>query len=316
MGRLLDPDGKPAPKIRVYYNLGERVRAGGGRTETDADGYFRFNELPNPCTFTFYTLAPFAPIRDLPLPVGTDEEIVVVMEKEGVLRVRAIDEKTREPIPAFNVKLGFSPDRRRGDPRMSIPSQFFEPGTDVLGDVKFFRLGQLNQGTPFQVTVSANGYEKAVVRRVEARLETESEVLDVALARQEENSLRTVSGFLRDSDRRPVEGAKMHLIVGEVDPNIAGWHANWTLIKSEQIRRQAECVQFLTTTSNKDGSFKFERAKVASWMQIVHMDGGVANGRHTVVDPLKVTSIGPIPGAFTYEMLDRRTIIVEEDLNI
>ena len=83
----------------------------------------------------------------------------------------------------------------------------------------------------------------------------------------------------------------MHLIVSEEDPNASGWHANWSLIKSGQISRQAECHQFLTTTSNKDGSFKFERAKVAPWMQLVHIGGGIANGRHTVVEPMKANTL-------------------------
>ena len=209
------------------------------------------------------------------------------MELEGVIRIRARDEATQKPIPEFNVKIGFSPDARPTDPRINgLSSNLINPGTDILGNVKEFRLGQLPPGAPLQITVSAKGYAKSVLRRVEATVESESEAYEVELVPEDESMFQTVTGSLVDPVGKPVAGARLHLIVCEDGRDQATSRLrNWYMIESGQVRNDAGCLQFATTTSNQDGSFKFERVKNGNWMEIIYTGGHTANGRQVLVDP-------------------------------
>ncbi len=287
-GRLLKPNGDPVAAVWVFFNDGESGGGHlGGRVDTDQEGRFQIDGLPSPSTFTFYTPKPFAPISKRPLPVGGSEEVVVTMELEGVIRIRARDETTQKPIPEFNVKIGFTPDARPTDPRINgLSSQLINPGTDILGNVKEFRLGQLTPGAPLQITVSAKGYTKSVLRRVEATVESESEAIEVELIPEDESMLRTVTGLLVDPVGKPVAGASVRLIVCEdAREQVTSRLRNWYMIESGQVRNDAGCLQFLTTTTNQDGSFKFERVKNGKWMEIIHTGGHTANGRQVLDDP-------------------------------
>jgi hypothetical protein len=287
-GRLLKPDGDPAAAVWVFFNDGESGGGQlGGRVDTDQEGRFQIDGLPSPSTFTFYTPKPFAPISRRSLPVGGREEVVVTMEFEGVIRIRARDETTQKPIPEFNVKIGFSPDSRPTDPRINgLSSNLINPGTDILGNVKEFRLGQLPPGAPLQITVSANGYSKFVLRRVEATVESESEAMEVELIPEDESMFRTVTGLLVDSVGKPVAGASLRLLVCEDSREQVKWRLrNWNSIESGQVRNDADCLQFLMTTSKQDGSFKFERVKNGLWMEVIYTGGHTANGRQVLEDP-------------------------------
>lgn len=281
-GRLLKPDGAPAAGIRVYYNGGERGFSLGGRVVTDKEGRFSIDGLPNPCTFTFYTLAPHAPIRDLALPVGGEEEVVVQMEYEGVIRIRAIDKLTNKPIPEYNVQVTFTRDRRPNDPMMPLNTSLSNPGTEILGTVKEFRLGQLPQGMPLQVIVTAKGFAKEVLARVEAGIEMETPVMDVQLSREDDRMLYAVAGHLVDSQGKPVAGANMRLIIGKGQPSTRN---PWSRIESGDFERDLDCLQFLSTTTKKDGSFSFERVKPGDWIEIAHFGGHTSNGRYINAKP-------------------------------
>ncbi len=273
-GRLLKPDGQPASGVRVYYNHGERAFELGGRVDTDQEGCFFAEGLPNPCTFTFYTPAPYAPIRDRNLPVGTDEEVVVQMEMEGVIRVRAIDAATKKPIAAFNVKVGFPSNRNRG--AGSLSSSLMNPGTDVLGAKKEFRLGQLTLASCLNCTVSAKGYVRSIVENVEAVLEEGSVPLDVELTPEDNAMFLTVAGKLQDAAAKPVHAALVRLMV--LDPKFPqDISQNWRLIETERIATESCCLQFLKTATAADGSFRFDRVQADGLIVLTVSGRGIAN---------------------------------------
>jgi len=87
------------------------------------------------------------------------------------------------------------------------------PGILIGANLKIFRLGQLPPGMPVQITVTAKGYIKKALSRVEATLESESEVLDVELTPEDDSMFRTVSGMLIDSSGKPIAGANVRLLV-------------------------------------------------------------------------------------------------------
>jgi beta-lactamase regulating signal transducer with metallopeptidase domain len=273
-GRLLKPDGQPAANIRVYYDRGEQGFSLGGRVDTDREGRFFAEGLPNPCTFTFYTVPPFAPIRDRKLPVGGDVEVVVQMEMEAVIRLRAIDASTKKPIPEFNVKIGFPTNGNRVSG--SISSSLMNPGTEILGEAKEFRLGQLTPGNQLNCTVSAKGYVKSLVENVEAVVEDGSKPLDVELRREDPSMFWSVAGKLFDTKGDPVPAALVRVMV--LDPKFAnGISDNWTLIETEQIAMNASCLQFSKTTTSKDGAFRLDRVQKDGVIVLAFSGKDIAN---------------------------------------
>ncbi len=280
-GRLVKPNGEPAPRVWVFYNQGESGFGGlGGRVDTDAEGRFQIDGLPNPSTFTIYTPAPYAPIQGRSLPVGSKEEIEIKMEPEGVIRVRAIDKETGKAIPEFNVRIGFSQDRRPNEPRVTLNSELFDPGKNILGDTKVYRLGQLVPGFGLQLTVSAKGYQKKVLPRLEASIEADSDIVDVELNREDESMFCVVSGRLVDTNGKPVSGALLKLVIGKnKDEGPESVLRRWSMITSGQVERDPACIQLLTTTTKSDGSFRFDRVIDGNWKELIHTGGKVASGR-------------------------------------
>ena len=280
-GRLLKPDGQPAVGIRVYYDRGEQGFSLGGRVDTDREGRFIAEGLPNPCTFTFYTLPPFAPIRDRKLPVGGDDEVEVQMEMEAVIRLRAIDAMTKKPIPEFNVKIAFPSNGSRWSG--GISSHLMNPGTEILGETKEFRLGQLTPGNQLNCTVSAKGYVKSLVENVEAVVEHGSKPLDVELTPEDPSMFWNVAGKLFDSKGDPVRAALVRVMV--LDPKFAnGISDNWTLIETEQIAMNASCLQYSKTTTSKDGAFRLVRVQKDGVIVLAFSGKGIANKLFRVPD--------------------------------
>lgn len=286
LGRLIDPDGNPVPNIRVYYNKGEQPWTTGGVVTTKADGRFEIDGLPDYSTFTFYTQAPFAPIQDRVLPVGNEEEVLVGLEYEAVLRVVAIDDDTGKAIPEFNVKLNFPKDRKPGDVVRGITSSLVDPGTDILGEVKEFRLGHLEPGTPFQVTVSAQGYEKKVIGRVEAELEKESEPIQVRLQPEDKALIVKVGGILKDKEGNPVAGVQIQLVTSDNNPKESDWvNYRWDSVRLSQCKDDPQCKELLTTSTDKSGRFTFPMVQLAQFMELFCFGGDYANFRYVICDP-------------------------------
>ncbi len=285
-GRIVAPDGKPGAGLRVYYNRGEQPWTTGGRVDSDQQGRFRIDGLPEQSTFTIYTTSPYAPINNIVLPVGTDEEVIVELEYEAVIKVRAFDEKTGEPIPEYNVRVNFSPDRRPGDPVMGLRTDLSNPGTEIMGEVKEFRLGHLPVGFPLQVTVSAPGYEKAVLTRVEAAVESEFELIAVKLKKEDMRQYQVVAGKLLDPNGKPVSGQTVRLVSAKASPLAMQWDFyRFYLIQSGQIQQDGNCIDFLTTTTNEKGEFHFPRVKKTGWIELFHFGGKIANGRYPIEGP-------------------------------
>ena len=156
------------------------------RLRTDANGEFEFNELEDDTRLTVYTPQQFAPIEDLEVELdGQETEVTIKMQAAAELRVRAVDEETGEPIPAFNVKLGRckGPNVLAGDVESGgIEVSLSNPGTNVHGSTKEFVLAGQEPGIVYSLTVSAEGYETVEVPRI--RADVKPETTDVELKRK------------------------------------------------------------------------------------------------------------------------------------
>ena len=278
-GIVVKPDGSPAPNLRVYYNGGEYGgNELGGRVNTDAQGRFQLLGMPEQSTVTVYTPREFAPISRLPVPVDTDKVFRIQMKVAGAIRVRAIDADSGKPIPAFNVKIGFSEIRKPGDPRIAgISSTLTQQGVNIQGTKKSYELSGQTIGAPFKVIVSANGYVSSTIPRVEAQPANLAEIMDVALKPLNAEDYQVVSGRLLHADGSPIAGAAVRLLLGSEIPRptngrMSGWRFyHWGLLSGDDIENRDKCVQLLKTVSGSDGKFKFEGVmRDTPWMELFY----------------------------------------------
>lgn len=310
-GKLVDPQGNPVKDVRVYFNQGENGDETGGRVDTDEQGRFRIDGLPDPSVLTVYTPSQYAPIEDVPVDILDSGEYTITLRQEGVIMVRAVDAKTRQPLPEYNVKVNFTSDRKQGDPSMSLNTTLIDQGINVLGPDGHYRLGHLLPGLPLQVMVSAEGYDPVVLRQVEAIPADEAKPLVVAMAKIDPSSLLTVAGTLLNSAGQPVAGANVRLIVGKHKPDQENWpFYHWQSLSSGDVKRHEHCLQFLTTATDRDGRFSFKEVKATPWLELFHTGGGVAPSRYpdlrsTTKDLSRLSLQAPNPAMLTFEV-DRK----------
>ncbi len=204
----------------------------------------------------------------------------------GVLHLRAIDATSRRPIPEYKVLLGYTTKQQQQDPAVRPYSDLFVNGSVLDQGHSVFRIDRLPIGMPFQVTLTAKGYIKKRLPRIDAVLGLHSEPMDIELTKADPNPSRIVSGTLSDTSGRPVGAAKLSLIVGEDSPIKSRWlFYHWYTLESGEVRRARQCLQYMTTQSKPDGTFRFEGVEPGNWMEIIHSGGHTANGRHVLLDP-------------------------------
>src|SRR5207237_2217375 len=104
-----------------------------------------------------------------------------------------------------------------------LPGYLVDPGQAYQSPEGRFKLGDLVVGLPLQVTVSAKGYEKAVVERVVAARPDDARIEEFRIVPLDPASLQTYAGRLIDAKGQAVAGAQVRLIAAKPrDPNRRG----------------------------------------------------------------------------------------------
>jgi hypothetical protein len=289
-GRVVDEAGKAIPGVRVYFANGNRGGGFGlgGRTTSDADGRFEFDSLPKVCPFTFVADG-YSEIEAAELPLDGDEEVVVTMQSEGVIKGRVVDATTGKPVSPFNVQITFSPDRKPDEPghHLSGPRATAPDGERFADGEGTFILKELIRGMPLQVSVTANGYDRHVKRRVVAESEADADIVEFGLERVDRTSAFTIRGRILDSQQRPISGAELRLISAtetRTSPHplqfsFVEYPFGWQMIQSGNAEKAAGVKQFLSITSRQNGEFAFEQVRPAAAMQIVYWGEGISQDR-------------------------------------
>ena len=215
------------------------------------------------------------------------------MSVAGVLRIRAIDAADNQPIEEFNVKIGFCETRRPDDPSpRGISSSLINPGVNIQGTKKEYRLDGQAVGTPYKVIVAAKGYETQMLPRVEAQRADTAPRVDVPLKRIRPEDYQTVAGRLLHADGTPIAGAQVRLLLGSevpqrIDPFTQqqrrdGWRFyHWDLLSRDDIENRDKCVQLLKTASDSDGNFRFDGVKKGTpWMELFYFGKGLMSQRY------------------------------------
>jgi hypothetical protein len=194
---------------------------------------------------------------------------------------RVLDARTGKPIRAFKVQVTFSPRSQPGDPSSGIRSDLIQPGQVYQSDEGRFKLGDLLVGMPFQVMVSADGYERRALERVVVARPDEATAEEFRLDPLDPASLRTYRGRLRDAEGKPVVGAQVRLIAARDrrPDRRADFPFNWTMIRSGQVAQQPNIVRFLEATTDARGIFQFPGIPRGIEVEVAFWNKGIAPGR-------------------------------------
>gem|GEM_PF-2801685 len=279
-GRVLLSDGSPAAGQWVFFAHGESTYGGfGDKATTDKDGRFSFNSLPKPCTFTFYAPSGYSKRQDLDLPLDGDDEVEVRLEPAAAVRGRVVDADTGEPVPVFNVKLGFCQRPQPGDTRpMSMGSDLSKPGSDFSGPTGNFVINDLVDLAPYQMTIEAPQYEREVIERVIAS-RSEDDIPEFKLTRVDPKNYQEVSGRVQSADGTPLAGIIVKLLVSkELRAKWSRFPLNWQMVENGQIEQFSGCLQFLSVVTDSQGIFRFPMVKRDAELDLFYWGGTMAPG--------------------------------------
>jgi beta-lactamase regulating signal transducer with metallopeptidase domain/5-hydroxyisourate hydrolase-like protein (transthyretin family) len=287
-GRVVNEAGKPISGVSVYFAQGNHFPGMefGGSATTDAQGRFQFDSLPPRAPFAFHAEG-YSAIPDTELPLDGDKEVVVTMRSQGGIQGRVVDAATGKPVPRFNVRITFSPDSQPGDPSAGLRSDRVSPGEDFVSAQGQFVLKDLMAGMPLQVSVSANGYRRQVVRRVVAQAAPEAEAVEVRLTAEDPSRLLTVRGRLVNHRGEAVRGADLRLIVAtERSERREDFPFNWQMIESGQVEQVANVLQVQRRTTAADGRFEFRGIPADAEIELVYWGKGIPGGREDHLERL------------------------------
>lgn len=279
-GKTVDEQGKPLPDVRIVND--GLAGTGWGVYEvikSDENGNFSFDSLPEKAVLDF-SKPGYSPITDKLLPLGGDDEVIVTIPDAGMLRGRVVDNTTGTPIRDFTVRMISSPDRKRDEPHghlfaEQVDGEFF---SHITGR---FEIKDLVQKMPLQVTVTADGYERKIIRRVVATKASEIETTIFRLNPIDMSRILSINGKLIDASGQGVPGVNMRLIAQT--PSNPGEHSvspiTWDRINRGSVHLKASVQQFLSITTSKDGSFSFSNVDANNQLEIVYWGRGVVRGR-------------------------------------
>lgn len=262
-GRIVDDRGQPVAAVKVFASNEILGDFDGDRRATAADGRFEFDDLPAPdaAPTRFEVQHPeFSALHRHAFPVDAPEPVAVPLEPKGVILGRAVDAGSGRPVAAFTVRVRFSPYREEGDPPAVLEStRLVDPGLRVEAPDGRFRLGDLANRLPLQVTVEAPGYERTTRDRLVAAPADRARPEEFPLNRADDALLETYAGRLRDADGRPLAGVQLRLIAVEhLDPDDErAVRVDWYSIRDGELAGRARVARFLRAVSDADGRFTF-----------------------------------------------------------
>lgn len=257
-------------------------------TTSDPNGKFSFDSLSDDIPFDFRKSG-YSPIEDKQIPLDGKDDVIVMMLEEGVLRGKVVDDETGEPISPFIVHITHSPDREPSDPSGSLS------GARVFGGETFavpdgtFRMGDLSQGMPVQVSVEAANCERRVVRRMVATSFEDSKVVEFRLVRIDNSAFFPVGGQFLNESAKPVPNAELRLIVTSQKRPFPRdkFPFNWEMIQSGQVADTDVVLQFLKTTTDAEGRFEFPQVRSGKDIELLWWGPGISQGRLAGIAELK-----------------------------
>lgn len=292
-GRVVDGDGKPIPAAFIAYGANGVPGRIGDTIRSDDNGMFDFDSLPADVMFMIYADG-YSSLSNQHLELDQDERIIVTLEAAGAISGRVLDAETSEPIKEFRVRLGFSRDQRPGDASGSYDSRLGEPGVDFSSKTGRFKIEELINRMPFEVTILADGYEKVVLPRIVATNKPIETLPKITLKKLDPNKLFTLRGQVVDFQKRPVGETQLRLLVTDVPSHPNDNELNWLLVKSGQLARRSVCQQFLSAVADSKGRFEFKGVLPGKHIHLAYWGDRVPQGRWYAKDQTKPGAMNSI----------------------
>lgn len=292
-GRVVNEEGEALAGVEIYYGFSPHFSDSdyGGTARTDSEGRFELDSLSTAPPIRFRK-GGYSEIHDENLLLDGEEEVVVTMRSAGALRGRVVDDQTSQPVKSFTVSVTFSPDRQPGDPSGGLGGARVFGGETFSTKDGMFRLGDFIHGMPLQVTVKADGYDPAVVRRVVAVPEENAEEVEFRLTPVDRSELLTIAGRLVNEQGTALPGAEMRLIVATKRPFPRdAFPFNWTMIRLGQVQDQDSVLQFLVTVTDPQGRFRFEQVRNAGDIELAYWGEGVSQARKAHLERLSAEAL-------------------------
>ena len=134
--------------------------------------------------------------------------------------------------------------------------------------------------------VTADGYQERAVDRVIALPNDEFKPIEIRILKLDPATVRSVSGRLTNADGKPAANAQVRLWTATSAPDdLARFPFNWTMITTGQLEQNESCRQFLTTSTDESGRFRFSGVRVAFYAEIDYWGTGIAPGREPIGFP-------------------------------
>ena len=279
-GRVADEKNVPLAGVQVYFSNFYHGNLDGGMTTTDDRGLFSFDSLPSDAPFAFSKQG-YSEIDDRKLPLDTGQVVAVVMAPTGVLIGRVRDAWTGEPIRAFNVQITLSDERQPGEPLTGFDGRLVNPGRNVHSNDGRFNFGNLGVGLPLQVMVSAEGYERHVMKRLVVARPDDLRIKEFRLEPVVRAEQRTYRGRLVDARGNPVAAAQLRLFASRDrdEEQRQDFPFNWTMIRTGQLADESKVTRFLKSVTDAQGRFEFTRVPKGDEVELAWWGKGIVAGR-------------------------------------
>ena len=197
-GRVLDPQGKPIAGVQVSADEWRGARTLEWKSETGADGSFRWDDVPRDLVRITAIRDGFISLRNREVP-ASEAETILKMARVLTIAGTVVDSRTRKPIESFTLIPGFDREDgtivgwNRGESRRKNGGRY---------EIRFTEPMEAGH----RLRIEAEGYAPGISRLIADR---EGNVrLDFALV-----ASKPITGVVRLPEGRPVDGADVMLVV-------------------------------------------------------------------------------------------------------
>ncbi|HOK57152.1 MAG TPA: carboxypeptidase regulatory-like domain-containing protein [bacterium] len=215
-GYIIDENGKPVKGAQISTMALCRFISAGceqiyryleSSCITDEKGYFKLEDLPSEGVFISVYAEGYAMIDKKFLGVDRDD-YKIVLKVLGCIRGKIIDEKTKNPVKKFKVKLNFPVLKKITDLTGGFSCDFIK-GVNFESEDGTFEISNLTPDAVYKVIIESEGFAPFYIEKVKAKRvqEKEYEIFEL------KPSFLRIEGYVYNSVKKtPVSDAEVIMI--------------------------------------------------------------------------------------------------------
>ena len=281
-GVVVDTDGQPIP----HAKLGPQMLLQGSNfcspsqfdishnVESDEQGRFKLEDIPPKDLVVYVSAEGYQWADNIPIEPGADNRIT--LDRPAAIVCKVVDAKTKKPVVDFNVKLDFS--QRGRTPGLGL---IHSEGKDFNSPDGAFTIHRLDNGAPYLVVVTADGYAPARVDEYDAAPADSSQWPAVI----EMDKGLTISGTVADAQAgAPLRDAEVFLVIS---PRALG-----SSIRVNSLEEPDDYIYDVQRTrTDEQGRFRFPLIAKGQSLYLAARHTGYALALERKVEPGKPTTL-------------------------